>query len=145
MKRRDKVWLTISILTPIALFLALLLLAFVAERIPPSGPRKALPKTATEIQEYYSGALNGDCLHLIKARVSEVDYHLYAAHFGVSRHFDSVGHAYYADAINRELNPKPTWWESPRADALTYYSLGESHRYVLRYSSGYLYYMYDRW
>lgn len=75
-------------LIPLAAVVFLLIGVTVADKILPSGARKALPRSASDVREYYSGSWNGDYARCIKAKLPEADVANYARNLGLTTRFD---------------------------------------------------------
>ena len=92
-KRKINPWLKWGCLTPIAVILALILGVYLLDTFMPSAARRALPNSATEVQEYYSDSWNGDYVRCVRAKMPEADFPLYAKNLGLTERFDRVAHA----------------------------------------------------
>lgn len=140
-------WLKWGCLTPIAVILALILGLFLLDTFMPSGARRALPNSATEVQEYYWDSFNGDYERSVKARMPEKDFPLYARNLGLSVRFDPVVHADIASKISMHIPGAPSWWTPPPAGPTTYFRYEKGHDWLqaLAYSEGYAYFVSTSW
>ena len=113
----------------------------------PSAGRRALPASAIDIQEYYSGTWNGDFVRLIKARLPLEDYDAYAKALKLYERFDATKHAEIKSMIEIGIGGAPGWWDPPRASATTYFKHVKGDQYVqaLNYSNGTVYYLITSW
>jgi hypothetical protein len=90
----------------------------------PSNARRHLPKSATDIQEYYHDYFNGDYTRVLKARLPEADYSQYAKNLKLS------GHVKSRENLPREgfyvmpqlKHARLSWWDPPDAWINCYYS-----------------------
>lgn len=126
--------------------LALILAVFLMDSFIPSAAKQALPTSATEVQEYYSGSWNGDYVRLLRAKVPETDCPLYAKNLGLIVRFDPAAHAQIASTINMGFGDAPSWWTPPVADRTTYFEHKHKDAFrVLKYSAGYAYFVSTSW
>lgn len=129
------------------LLLPVFLLSVVAilDKVIPSAARRALPVTATDIQEYYDSSLpSGDYTRLLKARVPENQVAVFARKMGVTERYVARKHADLPVVIPSGEMP---WWK-PRArleGALFFCPPGREFSAVALYSDGYLYYSEFKW
>lgn len=112
--------------TPTIGIVALVIILLLADRFVPSSARRALPASATEIQEYYDDSWNGDFARVIKAKLPEKDYTEYARRLGLTVRFDPLKHAEIASSINMGVGG-PEWWNPPQATE-TIFCLQEGRR-----------------
>ena len=112
-----------------------------------SSARKALPDSATEVQEFYSGSWNGDYARCLKAKLPEADYPLFAKNLGLTEHFDARSNAEIASIINMGVDDAPKWWAPPAATSTTYalFKRGQKGLRVLKYSEGRAYLLSTSW
>lgn len=134
-------------LTPLAVVVFLVAGAAVADRVLPSVARKALPMSATNVREYYSGSWNGDYVRCLKAKLPEADVPTYAGNLGLTNRFDPVAHGSISGKINTGIGGAPSWWTPPQASPSTYfnYTPGKDGLQVLTYSGGYVYFVSAVW
>ncbi len=134
-------------LAPIVVILAVTLGLVALDYVMPSAPRKALPASATDVKEYYSGDWNGDYERLLRANIPEADYPLFAKSLGLKERFDPIAHADIASWINVGFSDQPPWWNPPTAGQTTYFEYDPKHYSlrVLKYSSGYAYFVSASW
>lgn len=145
MKKKIPPWLKWGCLTPIVAIVALVLVAYVADFFIPSAARKALPPSATEVQEFYTGRI--DFVRCLKARLPDTDFPVYARSLGLTQQFDPAGDTDAARYLNMGFDEAPIWWTPPMADRTTYfqYKRGRDRVEVLKYGGGYVYYMVQAW
>lgn len=139
-------WLMWGCLTPIAVILALILGLFLLDAFLPSAARRALPDSATDVQEYYSDSWNGDYVRCVRAKLPETDFPLYAKNLGLTERFDPVAHTDIASMINIGVGG-PAWWTPPSAGPTTYFQHKRDDDFlqVLKYSGGYAYFVSTSW
>jgi hypothetical protein len=134
-------------LAPIIVLLSLIGGLFLLDAFLPSGVRRALPESATDIQEYYSDSWNGDFVRLIKARLPEGDYHQYAKALNLSTRFDESKHSDIRSKIDIGAGDAPAWWDPPQSSSTTYFDHVKGDDYVktLKYSNGTVYLFITSW
>ncbi len=144
--KQNNPWLKWGCLTPIAAILALILAICLLDAFMPSAARRALPGSATVVQEYYSDSWNGDYVRCVRAKLPEADFPLYAKHLGLTERFDPVAHADITNMINMSFDV-PDWWAPPQAGPTTYfqYKRGDDFLEVLKFSEGYVYFVSTSW
>ena len=145
-KRKIHPALNWGCLAPVAVILANIVTLVVWDMYVPSRPRRALPYSATQVQEYYSDCWNGDYIRLVKAKLPEADYPRYARNLGLTNRFDPIAHADIADHIMMSFGG-PGWWTPPAPSRTTYfaYKRGDCFIEVLKYSEGYVYFVSSAW
>ena len=143
MKQKINPWLKWGCLTPIALFFALILGVILLDAYMPSPDRRALPGSASEVQEYHSSSWNGDFLRCIKAKLPESNFPTFARNLGLTQRFDPVRHAHIAHRINVGVSHEVAWFTPPLAGPKTYFKYDPSRQslMVLTFSDGYVYYL----
>jgi hypothetical protein len=87
-KQKVNPWLKWGCLTPVAVAFALFLGVYLLDTFMPSGAGRALPESATEVQEYYRDSWNGDYVRCLRAKLPEADFPLYAKNLGLTERFD---------------------------------------------------------
>ncbi|EDY16070.1 hypothetical protein CfE428DRAFT_6395 [Chthoniobacter flavus Ellin428] len=132
-------------LIPLGVVLPLVFAAMALDRFLPSAARRALPASASDVQEYYSGTV--DYVRCLKAKLPEGDVVLYARNLNLTSRFDPVEDAKIASMVNIGIGDAPKWWNPPSASASSYfrYAPGKERVEVLRYSNGYVYYLVTAW
>lgn len=145
--RRLKKALKWGCLIPLVLIFAIISALFVADRFIPSSASRALPASASEIQEYYSDSWNGDYVRCIKAKLPEAEVSTYASHLGLTHKFDPANDAIKESTINIGFGDAPIWWNPPRASQTTFFNDEKGHEFVqvLKYSEGYVYFLSLAW
>ena len=129
-------------------FILLITAALLLDTFLPSGPRRALPESAYDIQEYYSDSgWNGDFLRVIKAKLPEKDYESYAKALGLATRYDSSKHEDIKSYIDIGAGDTPVWWDPPKASVTTYfeYTKGDGYVKTLKYSDGTVYLFIVSW
>lgn len=128
-------------------FLAVFATLLLVYRAVPSVPRRALPPTASEIQEYFSPAFGGDYILLIKARLPWEDLALYARNLGLRSHFGTSNDRegpHPPPACGTTFPMAPAWWDAPEdADIAECYhdTFAEVPLEVgITWANGYVYY-----
>ncbi|MBC7808772.1 MAG: hypothetical protein H7145_21780 [Akkermansiaceae bacterium] len=126
----------------------LLSVAVVLGSMIPSPAQRALPATATHVQEYYDSDLfSGDYTRFIKARIPEKEVAIFANKMGVSERYSARKHANLPVVIPSGDAP---WWNpwnpTTRLEgALFSCPPGKDKSVVALYSNGYLYYCEYKW
>jgi hypothetical protein len=131
-------------LVPLTLVVALVCGLLLADRFIPSAARRALPGTATEIQEYFhEHGITGDATRLLRAKLPADEYPRYAERLGLRVHFDPKRDADIASILDSLRGiARQSWFTPPPADATTYLDRKSGIQFftVLWYSDGYVYY-----
>ena len=132
---------------PVLCVLSLIAILYLFDSSYPSAARRALPESATDIQEYYSDSWNGDFVRLIKARLPEGDYEEYAKALNLSTRFDDSKHADIRSTIDISVGDSPAWWDPPRSSGTTYFDIvkGDDCVQTLKYSNGTVYMLIVSW
>ena len=88
----------------------------------PSAQMRALPKTATDKQEYFQGF--NDYVRLIKDSLPAEDYEKYAKNLGMTKRLGSgeLSRKY----VNLGHGDAPEWWDPPRADGQPTLNMSQS-------------------
>jgi hypothetical protein len=95
---------------------------FIHDTSVPSSARRALPKSAANIREYYSDSWNGDFIRLIRADLRGWDdYIAYAKTLGFSERYSKVKHADIKTIIGMGAGNAPGWWTPPPVDENTFF------------------------
>ena len=134
--------------TPIVLLVLLHVVGYVGMEIKTSKGKKALPSSATNVEEYLShGFIGTDHSRLLKADLPEESYSEYAQSLGLTTCFDSDTHSNIEGVLNMSVGGSPTWWNPPRVAENTYFDHipGDDHLKVLRYYEGSVYYLKLSW
>lgn len=133
-------------LVPLAGIVALVLPLILLDAVVPSSARRALPSSASEIQEYYDDSWNGDFVRLVKAPLPATDYAEYARRLGLSARFDPTLHHDIASYVNMGI-VDAAWWDPSGATTNTYfdYKKGDDYLQVLSYKDGYVYFKTVSW
>lgn len=111
------------------------------DRFVPSLVRRALPVSATDVQEFYRDlSITGDYIRLLKAKLPEADYPRYARNLGLARR------ATPAEIRSRAFfycSPAPPWWSPPASFTNIFVKSleGEDGWDALTYDSGYVYFI----
>ncbi len=148
MARKINPWLKWGCLTPILAVVALFTAAYVWDKFVPSSVRRALPESASEVQEFYHESGNGDFSRFLKAKLPESDVPLYAKHLGLSARFDpKVVGGRSLDSFVIALPEIKSWWNPPAENASTYINYDPGHDLIesLRYADGYVYFHASAW
>ena len=147
MKRKINPYLKWGCLTPIGVIISMILAIYLLGNFLPSKIRRALPKSATEIQEYYSDSWNGDYLRCLKARLPENDFPIYAKNLGLNEQFDPIANADISSVINMSCSDTLAWWTPPPASRTTFFKFEPTNDFleIISYSEGYAYYVSASW
>ena len=133
---------------PVVAFLLLLIVSYVGMEILPSEGKKALPSSASNIEEYLShGFIGTDHTRLLKADLPKESYPAYAHKLELSTRFDPQKHSEIQVTLNMGIGAAPDWWTPPLVDQNTYFkhTEGDDHLRVLRYFDGAVYYLEMSW
>jgi hypothetical protein len=132
---------------PILGVIVILCVLWLIDTFLPSADRRALPNTASEVQEYYSDSWNGDFVRLLKARLPESDYESYAKNRGLTQRFDPIAHEDIRSMIEINAADAPYWWGPPPASTKTFfrYERGDHWVQTLSYSHGTVYLLTTSW
>ena len=142
---KDKIKRTPLFITSIIILLLLIGAIVFIDDLIPSKAQKALPNSATNILEYYSGTV--DFVRLLKADMSRTDYDLYADNLKLTTQFSPNEHADIRSTIEAGIGDAPDWWDPPSASSSTYfkYRKGEEYLNVLYYENATAYLMFLSW
>jgi hypothetical protein len=134
-------------IAPVICLLLVVVAILLVDAIVPSGPRRALPKSASDIQEYYSDSWNGDFVRIIKAKLPEKDYVDYANELKIPFSFDASKHEDIRSMIDMGAGDAPSWWNPPSASETTFFDHVKGDDYVksLKYSNGTVYLFIASW
>ncbi len=141
LSRRKRIAL-ILLNVPFALVLGALILDYVM----PSNVRRALPASATDIQEHYDGGgftLHGDFARFLKAKMPESEMPKFAAKLGLTARYSAAAHA----GFPVEFSGSPAWWNPPTTMDGAYVQLGPgSEAYsIAKCENGYVYFKAISW
>ena len=117
------------------------------DRYAPSPARRALPESATEVQEYYHGFFNGDYTRCIKAKMPNDKVDSFAAKLKLNEIYEKGRDVKSIAGLDTISGSSPAWFDSPRADdsEIVRYAAGTAWLSVLKYKSGYVYLMEIDW
>jgi len=134
-------------IVPVLGLFVLIGVALLFDKYVPSSAHRALPKSATNIQEYYSDSWNGDFVRVIKSKLPEKDYEDYAKALKMNTRFDATKHKEITSMINIGAGDAPSWWDPPKATGTTYfeYIQGDDYVQTLKYSNGTVYLLVISW
>ena len=133
---------------PIIALLLLPVISYVGMEIITSKGKRALPSSASNIEEYLSHGLIGtDHTRLLKANLAKDSYSAYAHELNLSTRFDPQKHSNIKVTLNMGIGGSPAWWNPPAVDQKTYFEHieGDDHLRVLRYFEGSVYYLEMSW
>jgi hypothetical protein len=133
---------------PIIILLLLYPVSYVVMEIRTSEGKKALPSSATNIEEDLSHGLFGtDHSRLLKADLPEESYLEYAQSLDLTTCYDAETHSNIETTLNMGVGGAPTWWNPPIVGENTYFEHieGDDHLRVLRYFEGSVYYLKLSW
>lgn len=134
-------------LAPTAFVILLILGCMLVDEVVPSQARRALPGSASDVQEYYSDSWNGDFIRLIKAKLPRKDYEEYARVLGLTERFDPIKHAEIKSMIGIGAGDAPDWWNPPMTRDTTFFEhvKGDDNVRALNYSNGSVFYLMTSW
>lgn len=120
---------------PLGVIAAVFLVFWIVDTVVPSGAVRALPKGATDIQEYYLDAgITGDFTRILKARIPREDVAEYARKVGATHKTAArVGHVYASWG-----GYKTKWW-NPQETPL-YFSLEGDTSILVGWEDGFVYF-----
>ncbi len=132
-------------LVPVAILSALIIGGCIYDRVAPSAARKALPPSATEIQEFYRGA-GFDFIRCLKAKLPQSDFEAYAKSLSLTKSYTAGQDT--SDFVTMNITGHfPEWFDPPgvdRASAVKYES-GGAWVSVLQYHEPYVYFFVFDW
>ena len=134
-------------LAPVCALTILIISVAALDALLPSSAKRSLPKSASNIQEYYSDSWNGDFVRLLRADLPEQDYEIYTRSVNLSESYDPTKHADIKTMIEMGIGDAPSWWTPPPASDTTLfeYQRGDDYLRVLSYSDGTVYYLITSW
>ena len=129
---------------PVTIVVILVILIYVAPAFLPSNAERLLPPAASNVQTHYSGV--SDYVSVIKADLSEDDFHQYAKDLEFRDTFDPEVHNDIQSTIDMSFQ-LPSWWDPPKASRTTYFKFtrGDDHLKLLKYNDGKVYYLSSSW
>jgi hypothetical protein len=114
---------------------AVFLTIWIVDTVVPSGAVRALPKGATDIQEYYRDAgMTGDFTRILKARIPREDVAEYARKFGATHKTEGRAGRVYASWGGY----KTKWWNPQKAPL--YFSLEGDTSVLVGWEDGFVYF-----
>ena len=130
-------------LLPVAILGVLIVSVVIYDKVTPSTARKALPKSATEIEEYYreAGFMAQDFTRCLKAKMPRSEVAEYAKHLGLPHRYAKGQTVESVAGLDSGSGLAPPWFDPPRADDAdeAYYDAGQSCVAVLKYKTPYVY------
>ena len=135
-----------KILIVFSMLIIVLFCLWAADRLTPSLARRALPASATSVQEYYSDSgFNGDYLRCLRARMPESEMPEFATKLGLTQRYDPKRDAKLP--IRFAVDPGVSWWHQPASMEGAYfeYTPGSESFSMAMYQDGYVYYMATAW
>lgn len=119
---------------------------WVADNVPPSAVRQALPATATNVQEYYQDdAWHGDYVRCLEAKMPQSELPQFAAKLGlVKRYNPSKGQV---PPMGFAIADAPSWWHPPTTldGAYFKYKPGKEAYSIATYQNGHVYFLATAW
>jgi hypothetical protein len=138
MKITNKKWLLYGCLAAVVLLVLLIVEAIIA----PSNARRALPASATDVQEYYLNAgFTGDFTRILKARLPEKDFPLYAKNLGLTERYDPSKQSRDYGGLETSIGGMPEWWDEPLELDNCYFLLGKEYVERIKWKDGWVYYV----
>jgi len=132
---------------PLILVALIILGIFIADKVIPSRARRALPSSATNIQEYYADfGITGDFVRVLKAHLPESDFQIYADNLGLTKYDPAVQGSEY-DTIKTGAGDVPKWWEQPQPmdNCFFKYTPGEDYYTRIIWNDGWVYFIAQSW
>ncbi len=143
-----KRFLLYGCLTPIVLVVVLIVGVIIVDKVVPSIACRALPDSATDIQEYYSdGGFTGDFARVLKARLPEKDFPLYAKNLGLSEKYDPIKYGSTYDQLKTAVGSVPDWWDEPTDMGNCYFlhTPGKEFFERIKWKDGWVYFVAVAW
>ncbi len=114
----------------------------------PSKARRALPDSATDVQEYYydSGFI-GDFTRIIKARIPAHDFQNYARNLGLQHKYNPKTHKAEYDSLKMKIGNMPVWWDEPNNLDNCYFqhTPGDEYFERIKWQDGWVYFIAFAW
>jgi hypothetical protein len=131
---------------PLILVIALGLASWVMDNVVSSSAIRALPASASGVREYYHDNFTGDYVRVVKANMTESDYHTYARSLGLTQRFDPARDDDFRPSIEAHLCGE-AWWDPPNASSGTYFrhTRGKERMQSLRFTHGTAYFLSCSW
>ncbi len=132
-------------LVPIAILTVIIIGGCIYDKVAPSGARKALPPSATEIQEFYSGG-GFDFIRCLKAKMPQSDFDVYARNLSLTKTY-TPGQAESSFVTMSIAGHFPEWFDPPGVDraSTVKYEEGAAWISVLQYKEPYVYFFIFDW
>jgi hypothetical protein len=132
-------------LGPILMLGLLVIGGCIYDKFAPSQARKALPTSASEIQEYHH-EIGFDFCRCLKAKLPKEDFANYAENLGLKKDY-ATGQS-TSDPVAIQLNDHfPAWFDAPGVNTATTvkYNNGAAWVAVVQYKEPYVYYFIFDW
>lgn len=113
-----------------------------------SSMKKLLPKSVTEVKEYYQDrGLTGDFIRLLKAKASQEDYETVAQKLNLTQKYSDYIKTRQINIRKRKLSNHPQWWNEPMDSNDFYYVRDSNKEYEqrLKWKDGWLYIATEAW
>jgi hypothetical protein len=140
-KRAKKLVVTFGVLAVV-----LAAACWVADNVPPSAVRQALPATATDVQEYYQDdAWQGDFVRCLEAKMPQSELPQLAAKLGLVKRYNPSRDQ--ALLVGFAIADAPSWWHPPTTLAGAYfnYKPGKEAYSIATYQNGRVYFLATAW
>jgi len=135
-------------MVPIILVVLAIVGLNIADKVIPSKARRALPSSATDIQEHYSDAgFTGDFTRVLKARLPEQDFLLYAKNLGLTEKYDPSKHDSISSHVGTIVGRVPNWWDDPRDLDNCYFLYTPDKDFMerIKWKNGWVYFLAISW
>ena len=148
MKVTKKGCLLYGCLSPVVAVVLIVLGVLIVDKVVPSKARRALPDSASDVQEYYHDCLfPPDFVRVIKARLPEEDFQQYARNLGLTMKYDPNIHGSEYDHVKMLIGSVPDWWDEPRDLDNCYFKHTPGDEYFTRakWKDGFVYFVAIAW
>lgn len=140
-KRAKITWITLG-----SLVIALPVGLWAVDALTPLIVRKALPATASNIQEYYSDdGFHGDFVRCLQADMPKSEMPRFAAKLGLSQRYDAKRDAKLP--LSFATSDTIPWWQPPQSLDNAYYDYkpGRDSYSLAKYENGQVHFMVIAW
>ena len=130
-------------LAPVVALISLIGIMLALDAFLPSGVRRSLPESASDIHEYYKDfGFTGDFTRLLTAKCSIEEFHSYAKRQGLK---PVTGEGLPSGCASWSHSSE-SWWDPPSSFVPGYFTFEEGgYRRLLGYHDGRLYYDIVAW
>ena len=110
--------------------------------------RKQLPKSASEIQEYYNDTgMSGDYVRVLKAKIDKSSFHKYASRLKLNSTYSELKNTLESETWKMDITNPPSWWTEPNETELFYLKVDRDKEFIqrLKWKNGYMYLITVAW